>query len=192
MTNFDSTHFIKSILPNSSTVSLLSYCQCVSFMYTLWVSNNVISYVISPWTFFNFSPYELVIVVVWKICLCLFKIPKFTWINLAYTLWNVFEDSSIELILVMFVVEATWCRLDNHQTSSETQGSNQVCRPLKALSWQLLNCHSHSEFWLVPQVHCFPDKSEWSRSTKFSCVLRVIHEVHLLTMFVLDLFRTVD
>ena len=146
MTNFDSPHFIKSILPNSSPVSLLSYCQCVFFMYTLWVSNNVISHVISPWTFFNFSPDELVIIVVWKICLCLLKIPKYTWINLAYTLWNVFEDSSIELILVMLIVEATWCRLDNHQTSSETQGSNQVCRPLKALSWQLLNCQS---FWIL-------------------------------------------
>jgi len=83
----------------------------------------MIFYVISACKFFKdfklHTPYELVTFVVRKICL--FMIPKYTWINLAYNWLNFFEDSSMELIFVTFLVKATWFWLGNHQASSETQ-----------------------------------------------------------------------
>ena len=36
------------------------------------------------------------------------------------------------LLRLQLKVRATWCGLDNHQVSSETQGSNHICRPLKS------------------------------------------------------------
>ena len=56
-------HFIQSIPSNLSAISLLISCKCVSFMYTLWIINNMISHMISTCKFFKYfklhTRYEL-------------------------------------------------------------------------------------------------------------------------------------
>ena len=48
--------------------------------------------------------YELNIWCLWKIYFCLFRIPKYTLNNLALTLLSFYDDSSMELTFVIFIV----------------------------------------------------------------------------------------
>ena len=93
-----------------------------------------------------------------------------------------YEDSSMELKFVTFIVGATWCGLDNHQASLETRGSNHVCRPPKSTVLTVPNCHSHSEFDWYQKFNVFlVNESEAGLTnplvcsntkwyTKFSCL----------------------